>query len=156
MNLKPNLWTLLFVLAVGALFYTYNSNSAESAVYNPCNPDPAKSVKIVRIPDTTFQDQYKAYEEKYLSVMQDTSLHLDSLIGVKNLDIRYYKLAVTELEQMYCDYMGKGKPDVYVYPIIQSPTPDSNILELVFAMSDERGATSYFDFTAPCPTLCDE
>lgn len=154
MNLKPNLWTLLFVLAIGGLYYTYSTNNDEASLSAPCDLDVIK--EIVVLPKDSFDVRYEAYKDRYLSVMKDTSLHLDSLIGVKNLDIEYYKLVPTELEQIYCKYINEGKPDVYIYPIIQDVTADSSLIDLAIVMSDERGEKTHFDFTAPCPTLCDQ
>ena len=153
MNLKPNLWTLLFLITAVALYYVVSIKEIKGA------SDPMKVSKIkssTKITAEDFQNRYTKYVNQYLSVVSNPALKLDSLTRVDNLHVTYYRLAATQLDSIYESYRRKGKPRVFIYPGLKQVSDDSTSLDLIFAMSDSLGGgTEYFDFTRPCPTVCD-
>ncbi len=148
MNLKPNLWTVLFVLALIASYFLYTppptiERSLEmTAADCKCTIDSAN-----------FRTYYGDYITRYYdNVIQDTSLA--AAVGFDSLGIRAYTLADQELEHMYNVYtviynMVKSAK-VYVYPIIKDDEFD-----LVFRVVGPENKEYFFDFTEPCPTVCE-
>lgn len=161
MNFKLNLWTLLFLFALGALAYFYvKTKSIE---------DLDKILKIKNAYSITKDDFIKEkqqYCDRYVSVVRDPALGLTKKVGVDTMGITAYKLKQYELEVMYnyfvsIDNTPHKKPMVYVYPIIKDSTVNGNVLksefDLVFLIRTEDGTEEdFFDFTEPCPPVCEE
>jgi len=163
MNLKLNLWTLLFVLAVGALAFVL----IESKSIN--NLDKILKIRqAYSITKSDFITEKDNYCNRYVSAVRNPALNLKNIVGVDTMGITAYTLREYELDVMYNYYNSidnsTKKPKVYVYPIIkdyntfdpsiQDSVPHSEF-DLVFLIRSKNGhSEEFFDFTEPCPPVC--
>ena len=160
MNFKLNLWTLLFLLALGALVYL-NTDQFKSEISSP------QKMKIMYEIDSTEFFHYKAnYDSSYLPVIRNPKLHLKDSVGVEYIGMEAYKLQLTELDQIFAFYEflykksnSTIKPDVFIYPIIKDSISNGITIkrdfDLAFLITNGNTADQrFFDFTEPCPPVC--
>lgn len=167
MNLKPNLWTLFFLIA-GALLYfmvaehglPFKSGDAVPIIKSIPPADPVEAPKkdiihIDQIEKDTFLAQYHSYKERYYNHV-DTSKVLKGLVGVECMPMKGYTLEKTELDQMHSHYSTLDNPIVYVYPVIKRDTAiNKDVFDLVFLIKDKTTEVEkFYDFTEPCPPVC--
>jgi hypothetical protein len=164
MNFKPNAWTLLFVLAVGALsFNIYGGEKSDLAVIDSCS----------NVLDTISTEQAFDMLSDYATYLVSNRDLMDSLMtrkgGVENPDVIYFKIPKCELQQMVKSIPG-GQVTAYL-GVKTNPNSGKAMIDLFFSDRDmtniniSEGAEMlvangegdrFWDFTSPCPTLCNE
>lgn len=162
MNLKPNLWTLIFLLTAGAWFYTAQ-DSPSLPPYGSLPP--ISDVKKDSISEENFIKGRKLYEELYSQYIK-----ADSFPELEYATISYLKLEEDEIASLYAHDQGKH---IYAVPFIDSiyyqvkgeATPRcfpalniafSTVNPGVHPENDLPPAGDFYNFSAPCPPLCAE
>jgi len=145
MNWKMNIWTLLFSLAVAALVYLNTCGHKKSLPIT----DPNSGCQPDSIPFNTANGYMIKYEAwmAYMAGNKGNALNY----GIKNPDILYFALDSCELAEMV-KFAQHGK--VYAFLAVKD-----SLIDLLFLDENPNlpGAHSMraFDFSTPCPTLCD-
>lgn len=170
MNLKPNLWTLLFGITFAALIYVYPKSKE---VATPLNDDVSLSskpdsdiIRIVNIGRKEFIKRRASYKTNFYDKMNSTDCP-----GIANGRLLYFQsdyfvLPETEIAQLYA-FIKEGEENaysndtVYVYPTLKDRKEEVGksdalqVLDLIFSVKDTLGEWHFFDFTEPCPPVCD-
>ncbi|MEM1319466.1 MAG: hypothetical protein AAGG75_04375 [Bacteroidota bacterium] len=179
MNLKPNLWTLLFLITAAALIYTLTQQPNEQPTQGATKPlvgaDNEEDLQILdidsayKITKEDFTTRYDNYKDRYLPVVNNTALNLKDSVGIDTLGILAYTLKEYELDQIYehyskIDSVKNEKPQVLIYPVIKDykvydpvkqDSVDRSEFDLVFLIRNLQGNDEgFFDFTEPCPPIC--
>lgn len=167
MNLKPNLWTVLFVLALIGCYYFYARTPQTPGTSVKSLAAVAADCKCT-IDSADFRTYYGDYITNYYDqVIQDTALVTS--VGFDSVGVRAYTMSEYELEHMFQVYTAfynvSESSKIHVYPIIKnkvirggkgSSMRDLKIreLDLVFRIVGPENKEYFFDFTEPCPTVC--
>ena len=154
MNFKMNGWTLLFAIAAMAAAYLYTCEcdpveiSTDVALATPCKScDPPPD--DYKIPAGQADRWIKSYV-KYASTLTDTTI-------VKNPNVRYFHLPRCEMVEMINE-VGE-ESDVIAHLAIDD---SDRLIKLVFEDTPVKGSAAqvggggFYDFTAPCPTVCED
>ncbi len=181
MNFKINLWTLLFVIALGALYYTNNMNKNVSAPFPICNyADMTTDSLPGSIRAETALGKIAAYEAYIDSVMvldksddiftnadkKDYNIPLDS-IPQGNRKVEYFRITQPcELGWILSEAADSNA--VFAYLSLE-PNPEykngvEGMIDLIFKVKTgdspgnfvDQNGFKYFDFTNPCKPLCAE
>lgn len=153
MNLKPNLWTLLFVIAAGAFLYLLSAKKEPAVTTVENNVKNEQSNVTLR--DTISKEEavhrYEAYADRM--IVNIATCGLNSKARVDNADVVFFHLPKDEVREMLSLFGGK---DVYGILNIENPNDSIGIVDLMFSDKKPRSEGAvYFDFSTPCPTLCD-
>jgi hypothetical protein len=168
MNLKPNLWTVLFLITAVALYYVWSSKNSINTTPNTAvqqnvsaitEKDPKETKPLVM--RGAFMRDYQNYLDRYVPAVKEQNVAYSA--NVANAGILAYELAYKQLEDMYSRYDSLGDPRVYVYPVIRSSIPENSAvadtLDLYFLIKETGEAPNesdtFYDFTRPCPPTCD-
>lgn len=170
MNFKPNVWTLLFVLAMGALlFIMYDGGKTDVEV----EEDKCSGTTLDTIKTLTAYEMRLGFQ-KYLS---ENSAFIDSAViqGVVNPNVYSFYIPRCEFDQMVAKFPGgdvtaylgmknllNGKRQIDL--IFSDQANTSDVAELnkkilaakggdLFALGG--GDSQYWDFTKPCPDSCE-
>ncbi len=140
LNTKPNLWTLL---CLGILvFYGISQFSGD----NDCIP----TKECGSIPD------YKLTPEEAQEYLEKYEEYLNQEIEVVNPDVRYFYLPRCEMAEMLKDVGAEA--DVKAHLAVKSEQNENgaitNAIVLVFEDYLPSTTPSWFDFTTPCPNVC--
>ena len=175
MNLKPNLWTLLFVLAAVAAVYPYLQPTTPNEGTEPTTDTPpalnyphpellgaVEDWYENEITFATFDSRYTDYKATVAAVLQSDEA-CSGMALYFNRDMRYvmgHALAETEIEQMYHLLNPDGEDTnpnqrVFAYPVTEI-REGVRYHDLVFLVELEDGKHRYFDFTEPCPPVCEK
>ena len=171
MNFKPNAWTLLFALALGALLFNmYGSKEADKkdvadvvATLGDCNGH--NPTEITSAEADTMEAKYLRYLEYNAEILESLKT---SSTPVENPDVFYFRIPKCELQNMVTSIPGghviahlgikpnpkSGEPMLDLYFSDKDMTMSSTG-EILAAKGGDGGA-KYWDFTHPCPTLCNE
>lgn len=163
MNLKPNIWTLLFLIAAIALTYQYlqpqeviTLPSEPTTVLDWESPEsPIYSLSISR--DTVIQ-QMAYYRDSIAIPSKALQTNGEFPSRINNLDIRHFKIE----EHLMATMMDINKGEnVYAIPVLQAVGRNSLMIDIVFSNVDPDSShfstsAMIFDFSSPCPTLCNE
>lgn len=175
MNFKPNAWTFLFALSLGALLFNVYS---EAVVPNPLDIGETGEIERICPPNSISPDKahdmialYKRYLETHKTIIDELK---EGDLGVENPDVRYFKIPRCELQEMVYNLNPEETTDVTAHIGIKIDSSNGkNMLDLFFkeenakatkrsatgeilASKGDKGETKYWDFTYPCPTLCHE
>ena len=161
MNLKPNLWTLLFFIAAGALYFSISNqeNYTKTQLVNHVHPD-NDDIIYPKYPRAKFDSVRHRYLKRYVNRV-DTMEALKEAVGVANLGIKGYQFAHDQFKTMFQEYDSMTHPDVYIYPVIIPGATRSALdtLDLFFLVKErgekELSTDTFYDFTRPCPPTCD-
>lgn len=159
MNLKPNLWTLLFLLAAAALIYTQwaDSPSATPEILPPSN---------VAISDSIDRDTAWAMMSRYMikfkDVLDDDSIQVN---GKSILDTTgvvavpwYFRLEKNEIAEIFNHYGGQ---QVYaVLALLPGQRGARDTIDLLLSDVEPSPKNTFiqgtfYDFATPCPPLCE-
>lgn len=171
MNFKPNAWTLLFALTFGALIYNmYAGNGAANTevAVNPIDICPPNSITPAQAND--MKVLYENYLDTHKSLF-DSLKQGDE--GVENPAVLYFSIPRCELRAMVASLNPDEKSNITAHLGIKiDEKTGKNMVDLYFkeknarpvmsgkgetlASKGEEGETKYWDFTSPCPTLCNE
>ena len=160
MNLKPNLWTLLFITALAVLAYTYLGQEAPSTpvVEIPVSDQDSISLGKYEIDPNSFESM----RSQFLFVRNYIYNDVSNLIP--DPAPSYYRIEWDELDELYdqqpADYL-------YIIPIVENfKKPDgscSKAVSLAFSKVEPNfgGPTQFgndlvYNFATPCPPLCDD
>ena len=170
MNLKPNLWTVLFLLAAAALAYQYFTPTVEET---PPPPPPTDdevlgtfllteqeqntllSISLPNISANTQRAEYATYAETLKSALKNVDI-----MGISNIDVQHFKLDVASMRSLMQVNEERGDNEMYAVLVVKTEQ-GKRVIDLVFSNdhpnSEEFTTTAMiFDFSKPCPTLCDE
>jgi len=149
MNFKPNGWALLFAISCSALVFNLFAYDGKKK----CIPTkPCDEIPDYRIPPS---------EAKIC--LEDYQKYLNDELKVANPDVRYFHLPRCELSEMLRD-VGPGasvKAHLAVKKEKQPNGRTENSIVLIFEDYQTDGESfnlnsgGFFDFTTPCPNLCD-
>jgi hypothetical protein len=171
MNLKPNLWTLLFLLAAAALAYQYFTPSVQEDT--PTTPPTEEgevlgtfllteqeqtklfSISLYKLTANTQRTEYVRYANTLKTLLKDVDIN-----GITNVDVQHFKLDVASLRSLMQVNENNGDNEMYAILVVKQEG-DKKVIDLVFSDKNPRSedfATTarVFDFSTPCPTLCDE
>ena len=157
MNLKFNLWTVLFLIALGyilgKMFMQKNDNTHEDSSSEVQSADPRFNV-----PDSLFTARYNVYKSRYLPVVNNPVLNLKDSVQVDTLGMLYWSMDQDEVQEMFDKISTintiQNHPEVRIYPTIHDFQGGSE-MDLIFEILDTRNNTQdYYDFTKPCPPTC--
>ena len=153
MNLKPNLWTVLFVLALIGCYYFYARTPQTPGTSVKSLAAVAADCKCTITADS-FRSYYNDYITNYYDqVIQDTALVTS--VGFDSVGVRAYTMSEYELEHMFQVYTAfyniSESSKIYIYPVLKK---NDNKLDLVFRILGPEDEEYFFDFTEPCPTVC--
>lgn len=160
MNLKPNLWTLLFALAAAALVYVVTSNGSSAPATTDTQASSEASEVNPLVGDTINWHIAKARIEAYKQrvIPQIKKDHVSDSSGVVNADVRWFRLRQDEVKFMAESFDGE-----YVYAMMNiiGNTGKTDTVDVLFTnVAPKPDGTllpgRYYDFTQPCPPLCDE
>ena len=181
MNFKPNAWTLLFAIALGA--FLYNMYGSKTTTETPLGTDIVEVCPPLEIPATEFYpdwSRYLTYAAFVDSLMEFGATQCPSFASsfarydhLVNPNIRSFHLPRCELDSML---RVNPDGDYYAYLVMKNPKKDSLVIDLVFnhqfipgtlefekldktlaAKGGESGGSdAFFDFTQPCPDSCNE
>ena len=169
MNFKPNAWTVLFALALGAyLFNMYGSKVTtenEDADNNSC-----QGTQLDTIPPLEAFEMFSNYS------VYRSGRFMDSLkaTGVTNPDVMFFKIPKCELQEMV-ETFPNGEVIAYL-GMKSSADGSSKSIDLFFSDKQvisnaeikaggdilaAKGAAmaedvKFYDFTQPCPDSCNE
>jgi hypothetical protein len=162
MNLKPNLWTLLFVLAAGVLAYQQLSSKSntETAGVIPASAIAAGSDSI---PSRAAVEMIATYMERYQRVLSDPNAKINGrtvldTTGVVAIPI-YFKLERNEIAEIFRHFGGQ---QVYaVLGLLPGANGARDTIDLILSdVEPNKGNIflqgTFYDFATPCPPLCDE
>ena len=166
MNLKPNLWTVLFLLAAAVSAYQYFGTPQPKSP----NPTPAEEKEALvlsqEMQGQLFQlalprDVVRQQIESYSLLANQFALQQQrgNLSGtVENICVKYFKLNDNLMHTMVALTEGV---DVYAIPVLQQMDNGKVMIDLVFSdtnpnASNFNAEARVFDFSKPCPTLCDQ
>lgn len=145
MNWKMNAWTLLFALAAAGLIYLLASDKAqpksEAELTTGCQPD--------SIPFNVAE----GYMTRYAPWMLRMEMHKDSALhyGIKNPEVEFFELDSCELAEMV-KFAQHG--NVYAFLAVKD-----SLIDLLFLDENPNLPGSHsiraFDFSTPCPPVCD-
>lgn len=157
MNLKPNLWTVLFLLTAGWLFYTTMSSEGPATV-KPL-PPPSDS-----IPAEQAIEMIAAYDAKVAAFLNDTAHQVNGKPLLEAMDVVaapiYFKLEANELQEIIAHWGGQN-----VYALLAlKPSTNANArdtIDLIFSdVEPGEGRIflegTFYDFSTPCPPLCNQ
>lgn len=160
MNLKPNLWTLLFLLAAGALIYTQMQPSAEAEQAVSVQETAAASDSI---PARQAQQMIINYLQKFETVLNDTTTKIDGKSVLETTGVvavpAYFKFEENEIAEIFRHFGGK---QVYaVLGLLPGAKGARDTIDLILAdVEPDSGKIflqgTFYDFATPCPPLCDE
>lgn len=156
MNFKFNIWTILFLIASGLLAWRWNGAPAEAGpaaagkrsvtlVENtPCTP--------TEINSQTGQSRINAYQTNWAPHYNaDTAAYY----RVGNPNVRYFKLAPCELQQMLA--FGSNDAEVFAELALNPAGTKEGVdtIDLIFKVfNPSTQVVKYYDFTEPCPPMC--
>lgn len=159
MNLKPNLWTLLFVLTAGAWFYT-----SQDAPRNDLSFIPINVLKKDSISQKNFIQGRMLFDSMF-----NKFIHADSFPDLEYAEVKYFKLEEDEIASLYAHDQGKhiyavpfidsiyykieGEKDYRCFPAINIAFSTINPGKNPADMMPPGG--NFYNFSAPCPPLCD-
>lgn len=160
MNLKPNLWTLFFLLAAGALIYTQMQPSAE-----PVQEVTAQATVAVSdsIPNRVAQQMIINYLQQFETVLNDPKTKIGKKTVLETTGVAavpaYFKLEKNEIAEIFRHF---GGAQVYaVLGLLPGAKGARDTIDLL--LSDVEPDTTktflqgtFYDFATPCPPLCDE
>ncbi|MEQ8706846.1 MAG: hypothetical protein RIC19_23135 [Phaeodactylibacter sp.] len=162
MNLKPNLWTLLFLLAAGVLAYQQLSSKGNT---DTADAAPASAVKTVSdsISSKVAVEMIATYMERYQRVLSDTSAKINGrsvldTTGVVAIPV-YFKLERNEIAEVFRHFGGQ---QVYaVLGLLPGANGARDTIDLILSdVEPGKGNIflqgTFYDFATPCPPLCDE
>jgi len=153
MNLKPNLWTVLFLLTAGWLFYTSMSDK-ESAIDKSVPIDPPTS----QIDADTARARIEGYQNSiYPHLSNDTLLKKLNLIAFP----KYFKIAPHELQEIVDSHTRWDSLHVYaLLSLMPSEKGSTDTIDLIFSYVEKDTRSwqegTFYDFSKPCPPLCNE
>ncbi|MEO1263843.1 MAG: hypothetical protein AAFZ15_33870 [Bacteroidota bacterium] len=150
--MKPNLWTLLFVVALGAfLMEKFNAPETGGPVpdtSDPCVPPPSN-------PDQIDADKAESRIIAYADYI--AALAADPALDDLNLVFPYVELFAIPKADLLSAYCAFNNETVYAVMAINPGTDGAkDTLDLIFTDIDQsarNGTGSYFDFSTPCPPL---
>jgi len=162
MNLKPNLWTLLFLLTAGALIYTQlpltsTTDNAESTL--TVETESASD----SIPSRVAIQMIANYTAQFQRVLIDTTTKINGrsvldTTGVVAVPV-YFKLEKNEIAEIFKHFGGQ---QVYaVLGLLPGARGARDTIDLILAdVEPDSGHIflqgTFYDFATPCPPLCDE
>jgi hypothetical protein len=159
MNLKPNLWTLLFLLAAAALIYVQWVSSALVVQEERPPSTVALSDTIDRDTAWAMLDQYFL---KFKDVLDNDSIHINGktildTTGVVAVPV-YFKLEKNEIAEIFTHYGGQQVYAVLALLPGQRGARDTIDLLLSDVEPDPKNTFvqgTFYDFSTPCPPLCE-
>ncbi|MEZ4953979.1 MAG: hypothetical protein R2825_10435 [Saprospiraceae bacterium] len=174
MNLKPNLWTLLFALTILFLLYLSLDNKAKKK--NDKIGGNTLQQNVIDLSDTIPENIAIERWAKYWSevTFQRNVDSTNTAMGVVNSNATMFKMKKGELQQMISYLNGE---DVVAYLTIKNGiSPAKDTIDLIFSDGDlftsgsflsdgsfqldqnlsKKERTLYFDFSMPCPPLCQD
>jgi hypothetical protein len=162
MNLKPNLWTLLFLLAAGVLTYQQLSSKGNT---DTADAAPASAVKTVSdsISSKVAVEMIATYMERYQRVLSDPNAKINGrtvldTTGVVAIPL-YFKLERNEIAEIFRHFGGQ---QVYaVLGLLPGANGARDTIDLILSdVEPNKGNIflkgTFYDFATPCPPLCDE
>ena len=162
MNFKPNLWTVLFLIAAGVIGYQAMSNNSETPSTikedNPLKTEPNVGPLIsIQLKNDQVISHYQSYQRLIFPALESAKASNPALNIVENLKVEFFRLDDQLMETF--TYLNKDK-EVYAMPVLKED-PKTNLfqIDLVFSTvspDDPNFETeaAFFDFSKPCPTLC--
>lgn len=162
MNLKPNLWTLLFVLIAGAWWYTAQQTPVSVADSFICNIDFSQNFAAKdSISEKDFKDGRKLYE-----LLFKNQIDPKSFPGLTDPKANYFRIEQAEIAKLFAINCGQH---VYAVPFVDMiENVDSSgqclpYINLAFStIPPGKNADDvlppggqFYNFSAPCPPLCD-
>ncbi len=183
MNFKPNAWTLLFALALGAFLYQMNMKKdvpTDSVKITENSKNGMKEIcpPLILPPSDFYVDygQYLSYASFLKNLFENGAKDCPSLANefdeyasLVNPDVWSFHLPRCELDSML---RVNPDGDYYAYMIMKKPTKDSMVIDLAFshlnvpgnpqfatmdktlAAKGDGDGDGFFDFTSPCPPTC--
>jgi len=170
MNFKPNAWTLLFALALGAFLYQMNSSKADTTDTTTTEvtddkSDPCDTVKVSPIPAEEAFNMLEGYTQYILE--NSEFMNKAKSEGILNPDVIYFKIPKCEFATMAESFPGG---DVFAYLGLKpAETAGEYTIDLFFSDQTRTTTTTtdgevlaakgdgdeqFYDFTLPCPTTC--
>ena len=160
MNLKPNLWTVLFALSSVAFLYNYKGSNVTPEVV--CCTDSRLNENNGEIPKEEAIRRFTAYDEQYIAKFNTSCDHLADSANVVSPFVVYFHIPPSDLEALYCEFKSSDvyaslsiKPGIHTIPFSTRDTLDLIFTDINRMDTSKVDNGKYFDFTAPCPPLCD-
>ncbi len=162
MNLKPNLWTLLFLLAAGVLAYQQLPSKGNTDIV-----EATSSLNIAdgsdSIPSREAVQMIATYMERYQRVLSDPNAKINGrtvldTTGVVAIPL-YFKLERNEIAEIFRHFGGQ---QVYaVLGLLPGANGARDTIDLILSdVEPGKGNIflegTFYDFATPCPPLCDE
>lgn len=157
MNLKFNLWTILFFIALGYIIGNKFLQKEDKTLVVP-DAEISSAEPRFSVPDSLFTARYNAYKSRYLPVVNNPVLNLKDSVQVDTLGMLFWSMDQDEVQEMFDKISSintiQNHPEVRIYPTIHDFQGGSE-MDLIFEILDKRNNTQdYYDFTKPCPPTC--
>lgn len=166
MNFKPNAWTLLFALSLGALLFNMYGESKTDLIAEDekCSDSTLDTIKTVDALE--MRNGFLEFQRDSLFEVYEASAKAK---GIVNPEVYSFHIPRCELDQMVAKFPG-GDVTAYlglkdlengqrqIDLIFSDKGKTSNVTELdkeILATKGGGGGETYWDFTKPCPDSCE-